>query len=45
MEHAYKLLYLLRPVIWGLFVFLIGEYGNQIGRVNSERCYGVVANE
>lgn len=29
MEHAYKLLYLLRPVIWGLFVFLIGIYGNR----------------
>ena len=29
MEHAYKLLYLLRPVIWGLFVFLIGVYGNR----------------
>lgn len=29
MEHAYKLLYLLRPVIWGLLVFLIGIYGNR----------------
>lgn len=29
MEFSYKLLYLLRPVIWGLFAILIGVYGNR----------------
>jgi len=29
LDHSYKILYLLRPVVWGLFAMLIAVYGNR----------------